>query len=270
MYLAVDIGGTKTLVAKFSEEGEILYEEPFQTPADYADLIKTLKERTPAHIFADCTAGTIAIPGRADRDNGVGVVFGNRPWQNIPIINDFKSHIDIPLSLDNDANLAGLSEALYRKDRFRKVLYITVSTGIGSGFAIDGHISPDFQDAEIGFMLIEHEGKRGYWQDFASGTALVKQLGKHASEIEDEQDWALLAEYLSIGVINVCAMLNPEVIVFGGGVGKYFSKFENLLKRELAKYPTPMIDIPPIEVALNPDRAVIYGCYELTKMNQKS
>jgi glucokinase len=269
MYLAIDIGGTKTLVAKFSDQGEILYEEPFQTPADYPELVEVLKQQTPTELFEDCTAGTIAIPGKADRKNGLGLVFGNRPWRDIPIINDFKAHLDIPLSLDNDANLAGLSEAIYRADKYRKVLYITVSTGIGSGFAIDGQIAPDFQDAEIGFMIIEHKGQRGYWQDFASGTALVKQLGKTAGEIEDEQEWALLAEYLSIGVINVCAILNPEVIVFGGGVGKYFSKFESLLQNELTKYQTPMIDIPPIEVAINPDRAVIYGCYELTKLRAK-
>jgi predicted NBD/HSP70 family sugar kinase len=268
MYLAVDIGGTKTLVAKFSEDGKIVLQELFKTPDEYEDLIQVLKDHTPTDKFGDCTAGTVAIPGRADRENGIGVVFGNRPWLNIPIINDFKPHLNIPLYLDNDANLAGLSEAIYRKDRYRKVLYITVSTGIGGGFIIDGEIAPDFQDTEIGFMLVEHKGERKYWQDFASGTALVKTLGKQASEIEKEEDWRVLAESLAVGVVDLSATLGPDVIVFGGGVGRHLPKFKHLLEEYIAKYESPMVTIPPIELAINPDTAVIYGCYELTKMRQ--
>ena len=83
-----------------------------------------------------------------------------------------------------------------------------------------------------------------------------------ASEITDTATWAEIVRTLTPGFIELVAVLNPEVIVVGGGAGHYLDRFHDLLVQDLEQYQTPMLQIPPILPAKNPDEAVIYGCYE--------
>jgi predicted NBD/HSP70 family sugar kinase len=59
--------------------------------------------------------------------------------------------------------------------------------------------------------------------------------------------------------------VQPEVIVIGGSVGGHLSRFKDFLEKELKKFETPLIPIPPIRQAQRPDDAVLYGCYDLAK-----
>ena len=176
MILAIDVGGTKTLVASFTMDGISTQEIKFPTPKDYptfiAELANTIANLT-TKKFVRCV---IAMPGKVDRTNGVIVAFGNLAWHNVPIVADVQKHISAPIHVENDANLAGLSEAHLLKD-YKKVLYITVSTGIGGVMIVNGKIDPNTQDAEYGQMLLEHEGKLTRWEKFASGSAIVAHFG---------------------------------------------------------------------------------------------
>jgi glucokinase len=60
-------------------------------------------------------------------------------------------------------------------------------------------------------------------------------------------------------------MIQPDLIVIGGGVGTHFEKFEKPLLNELKKYENPLAPTPLIRKAVHPEEAVIYGCYELAK-----
>ena len=71
---------------------------------------------------------------------------GNLPWQDVPIAKDVESIIHCPTMIENDAKLAGLSEAMLVKD-YRRVLYVTIGTGIGTAIIIDQMIHPDFAGA---------------------------------------------------------------------------------------------------------------------------
>jgi len=266
MFGAVDIGGTKTLLATFSSEGELVDKFRFETPKDYKVFISELGKALGQLKPAKYKIVTVAAPGEVDRNRGVVPAFGNLPWQNTPIRDDIEKVYKCPALVENDARLAGLSEALLLK-YYRKVLYITISTGINGGLIIDGSISPDFETMELGQMLFEHDGKLERWESFASGRAIVQEFGKPAKDIVDPRAWYIIAHNIAIGLIDLIASMTPDIIVIGGGVGSHFNKFKDRLNEDLQNYTNDLLVLPPIVGAKRPEDAVIYGCYDLGKVN---
>lgn len=267
MILSVDVGGSKVLVATFSDEGKVEKTKKFPTPIMYPDFIDELKK-----VVAELTDGqapeacTIAMPGVLNRDEGIVVSLGNLPWENLHIAEDLKDSIKCPIYLENDAKLAGLSEANLVKDLYSRVLYITVSTGIGVALTVDGVIDQSVHDAGGKGMMMEHQGKIMAWEEFASGKAIVEQTGKMASEITDDNDWYLVARNIAIGLSELITLFTPDVIVVGGGVGTHLEKYHEKLHEELEIYRSHMIEkMPQIIKAQHPEEAVTYGGYLLAK-----
>ena len=269
MYVGIDIGGTKTLVATLTDEGVIKESVKFPTPADYDDFIKELAHTVANFATKEFKGGALAAPGTLDRHTGVVKVFGNLGWKNVPLLRDVEKITDCPMVMENDAKLAALSEAMLLKHDYHKVLYITISTGIGYGLVVDGTIDSNVGDAGGKGILVEWHGKLTPWESFASGSALVRRFGKRASDLEDPKAWGTFAKDLSLGFLELIAILQPEIIVVGGGAGHYLEKFHKELLANLKKYETPMLPIPKIIKAQRPDEAVVYGCYDLAKMHFK-
>lgn len=265
MYAAVDVGGTKTLVAVLDNKGKIIERAKFPTPVEYEDFKVKLAEVVAKLSTNQFSRVSVALPGRINRTRGIGIRMGNLKWQNIPIQTDAEKIFGSEVLVENDAKLAGLSEALLLNEKYTKVLYVTISTGIGLGLIVGGRIDADVSDSGGNSVMLEHKGKTVSWESFASGKAIVKRFGKKASEIEDKQIWKTIAKDFAAGLITVIAMMSPDVVVIGGGVGSHFDKYGAYLKEYLNKYETPMMPIPPIVKAKHPEEAVIYGCYELAK-----
>lgn len=264
MYLGIDIGGTKTLVACLDNEGVIQESVKFPTPKIYRSFLKELAISVANLSTNTFIAAGVAAPGRIDRERGVVVAFGNLPWKEIPLKEDVERIVNCPVALDNDANLAGLSEAMLLKD-YRTVLYVTISTGIGTGVITDCKIDPDFEDSEGGQILLEHKGALQRWETFASGRAIVQRFGKRASEITDDKTWKIICRDLATGLFDLTTLMQPDAIVLGGGVGSYFERYAPFLSKELAHFETPLTPIPPLFKAKRPEEAVVYGCYDLAK-----
>lgn len=267
MYLGVDVGGTKTLLVVFDVDGKIKESLKFETPEQYDEFISTLEANVANLATKDFRAACMAVPGRIDRKEGVARAFGNRPWVDVPIGQDAEKIFDCPLIIENDAKLAALSEARYIIKDFKKVLYITVSTGIGGGFIINGKIDPNFQDMEVGQLLLEHDGKLMDWEDFGSGRAFQKKFGTRVSETDPQNTaaWYYLARNIAIGLIDLIVTLTPEAIILGGGVGAHYDLFKDRLAEELEIYENPLVPIPPIFPAKHAEEAVINGCWDLLK-----
>ena len=262
MFLGTDVGGTKTLLAVFDENGQILQQFKFPTPQKYEDFLteleKALQELRNYQIRACCCA----IPGKVDRKNGVGVVYGNLAWHDSPIKDDISRLLGgIDVAVENDANLAGLYEASLYHKQYKKVLYLTIGTGIGDAEIINGVIDPSFADSEAGQTLLDHGGQLVRWEDLASGRALKQRYGRKASEINDPRIWQAYTNDLALGLTELIAIMQPEVIIVGGGVGAHFNKYGDFLTAELKRHEGPMVPIPPIVQAKRPEEAVIYGCY---------
>ncbi len=260
--LAIDVGGTKTLLASFDAGGKVTEKVKFPTPSIYQDFISELTKAVAGLTTTKFEKCIIAMPARLDRRAGVAIAFGNLDWHDVPIVDDLEREFAIPVKVENDAKLAGLSEANLLP-QYRKVLYLTVSTGIGGVMIINGKIDHNNQDAEYGHMLLEHEGSLQRWEHFASGKAIVAKFGKRADQIEDQSTWYVVARNIAIGLIDVIAATTPDAIVIGGGVGSHFAKFGDKLVEELKIYEDDLLHVPPVFGAQNAEEAVIYGCYIL-------
>lgn len=270
MYLTIDIGGTKTLLARMKKSGKIEESIKFPTPEKYPAFIKQLAENIDKITTDKWQLICVAAPGKIDRDKGVCIAFGNLPWKNIPLRDDIGKLIRVPILIENDAKLAALSEARLLKPPRKKVMYLTVSTGIGGGTVVDNKLDPDLVDAEVGHMLFERNGKLVKWESFASGKAIVRRFGKLASEIDDPAIWKIIARDLAMGILDIAANTYPDIIVIGGGVGSHFHKYGKFLNAELKRYQDPLITLPEVVQAKNPEEAVIHGCYELIKDYESS
>lgn len=269
MYLGIDVGASKTLFAVFEPGGQLVYEHKIPTPKDYeqfkSEISKALRSDLSQYKFTDCCA---ALPGWFDFKNHILMAMGNLDWQNIHIKKDLEELMPgVKVLVHNDAKLAGLSEALLVQEKYRKVLYLTISTGIGGGIIIDGVIDPDFANFEPGQMMIEHDGQSQKWESFASGRALKAQYGQLAAEIEDQNIWKQFAGLLAVGLVDLLATIQPQVVVIGGGVGAHFEKFKAFLEADLNANKNPMIPIPPLVKAQRAEEAVIYGCYDYIAQN---
>jgi predicted NBD/HSP70 family sugar kinase len=267
-YLAIDVGGTKTLFAVFAPDGELVCQCKVKTASEYgqfkADLADNIKKLSRFKFsYVGC-----AIPGRIDFDSGVGQDFGNLPWENVPIGADLRALLpDAKVLLHNDAKLAGLSETLLLRGQYKKVLYLTISTGIGGGVITNGVIDQDFENFEPGQMVFEYQGKLQQWEDIASGRSLMSRYGKPASEIDDPAVWREYVKTLVAGLEDVLANVQPDAVVIGGGVGAHFEKFKTYLEQQLSDINNPLVPTPPLLKAQRPEEAVIYGCYEYIKQN---
>lgn len=261
MIVAVDTGGTKTLVAVFDTDGKIIAKEKFPTPVDIGEYVSELKATIDQLIDTDTISCiSAALPGTIE--NGIMVRAGNLGWRDVDIKSLLSNHYSCPIIIENDANLAGLAEARALTTTPNNSLYITVSTGIGTGIITNGSIDPNFATTEGGQIMLEHEGHFAHWETFASGKAILGKYGKLASEIDDEATWREISHNLAKGFLVLIPALNPGIIILGGGVGTHFEKFKGplleILHENLTEKSTP---IPTIVQAAHPEEAVIYGCY---------
>jgi predicted NBD/HSP70 family sugar kinase len=266
MYIGIDVGGTKTFVASLDENGVITEQVRYLTPQDYSEFLIALSTALEGFKVTDFWSGGIGIPVTVfDRQNGLAKSFGNLSWKNVAVQQDVEKICHCPIAVENDAKLAGLSEAMLLKENFQKVLYVTVSTGIGFSFIDHEKIDTNIGDSGGHDLLIEYEGKLTPWESFASGHAIVDRFGKKAADINDTESWQIISHDLSKGLIELIALTEPEIIVIGGSVGTYFDKYGSLLQAEIEKYDLPLLKMPLIKGAQRAEEAVIYGCYDLAK-----
>jgi predicted NBD/HSP70 family sugar kinase len=145
MLVAVDTGGTKTLVASFLEDGRIGEQFKFPTPKTTHEWTATLKEVLETHFGTETVeAIVVAMPGIVK--NGVAIWCNNLKWANFDVASALTGILGgAPLFIENDANLAGLAETRQLKEIPALSLYVTISTGIGSGIITEGTINPDLR-----------------------------------------------------------------------------------------------------------------------------
>jgi predicted NBD/HSP70 family sugar kinase len=265
MYIAVDIGGTKTLLAKYESDGQLLDCLKFKTNTDYAAFVADLIQKiSDYNQGGQAKAVAIAVPGHVN-EQGVIEGFGNLDWTDKDLVGDL-SPVNLPIILDNDANFGALGEAnMGAGAGKRKVLYVTVSTGIGTGVVIDGKIDPVMQESEGGQILLNHDGKVMAWEKFASGKAFYEHYGLEGKDVDNPAIWQDFAEDIAQGMWNLIALVQPDIVVVGGSMGVHFAKYGKFLSDKLAQFESPVIDHPPIVQAKDPDNAVINGCYQAAK-----
>lgn len=257
--IAVDLGGTRVRAARLSERLDILAREETLTESTAGldatlgrikDLIRTVWPTDGATV-----AGIgISAPGPLNPVTGVIVAPPNlKGWHNVPLGNILKETFAVPVYVGNDANVAALAETVLGAARgCRNVVFITVSTGIGSGMICDGKmlLGTTGLAAEAGHIIMIVDGKVSSLEKESAGPALARkardriQSGEnslmsalvkgdlagitgatvgHAVEQNDPLALEIVAEggrILGLGMVSLLHLFNPEVLVFGGGVSQ--------------------------------------------------
>lgn len=261
MIIAVDTGGTKTLIACFSEKGGITEQVRFPTPQNQNEYLALLA-KTLHSLMKNTkpTAISISMPGLVKK--GVVVRFGNLPWKNYAIVNDLKNEFpEIPIFVENDANLGGLAETRALSPVPESCIYVAIRTGIGTAIIEDGQIARATRHSEGGHMLVEYDGVVQPWERFASGKAIYGAYGKYARDITSERIWHQITDRISRGFLALIPVVQPEVIIIGGSMGTHFGKFGTHLARLLAERLPDYVACPRVIAARHPEEAVLHGCY---------
>lgn len=261
MLVTVDTGGTKTLIARFERDGTIGEVIKFPTPLSQDEYVMQLRETLQKNYSDEpVEAIVVALPGIV-RD-GVAVWCNNLGWKNFDAhsaLSDVLGHT--PVLIENDANLAGLAETRILDPMPISSLYVTISTGIGTGMITNGKIDPGLRYSEGGRLQVEFDGVVREWEDFASGKAVYATFGKYARDIKSERTWRQIADRISRGFLALIPIIQPDVVIIGGSIGTYFDKFGPQLEAILKEKLPPHIACPRFQQAKHPEQAVIYGCY---------
>lgn len=259
MIIAIDVGGTKTLVTTFSSSGEMAENVvKFPTPLGIPEFIDEIKSLL-GDVESKITNIVVGVPGIVK--DGIVIECGNLPWRNFHLKSALEETYNCAVQIENDAKLAGLAEANSLKPVPDSCLYITIGTGIGSALILHGKLDPALSGSEAGHMELQTEEGLLEWENLASGRAIAVRYGTEASKISKDSQWKEIANDFSAGLQVLIPALQPNVVIIGGGIGQYFEKFEAHLKQILQKNLPAMIKLPPIKKATHPDLAVIYGCY---------
>ena len=232
-------------------------ERPFEEIfADMATCIYALLGETGISLDEIKSIG-IGTPGCLNSKKGILVFAGNFKYGTLVNYRELmKKHFDLPVYIGNDANAAALAEARVGAAKgAESAVMVTLGTGIGGGIVLGGKIYEGFLSSagELGHIVIVHDGeqctcgRKGCWEAYASVTALVRQTkeamrnnpdsimnripmdqvnGRTSFDAAKQGDKAALSvvsqyqEYVAEGLANIANILNPEVMVIGGGICK--------------------------------------------------
>lgn len=261
MLIAVDTGGTKTLVAGFSNTGTITASTKFATPKNQGVYLKAVKKSILEVADGEPVDSIVlALPGVIK--DGVALWCHNLGWYKFPIQQMLGDMFPgVPTRIENDANLAGLGSTRLLDPVPSSSLYVTFSTGVGTSVITNGKLNPGFLNSEGGHAVIKHEGEFKFWEKISSGKRLYETYGKYARDITDDKTWRDVAYRMSLGLLVLVPFMQPDTVIIGGSMGSYFDRYGHHLKEILDNQLISDIIRPNIIAATHPEEAVVYGCY---------
>lgn len=233
----------------------------FPTPPDQAEYIRQLTY-TIEEVAQEAAIEIIVVAMPGIVKDGVAVWCNNLKWSSFNVQSALQHYFpNTTILVENDANLGGLGEVRRTRPIPASALYVTVSTGIGTGYIVDGRIDPGLRLSEGGRALVEFDGVVQEWEAFASGSAIVRTYGKYARDIHDSKTWHHIADRISRGFLAIIPIIQPDVIIIGGSIGSYFTQYHETLVGLLREHLPHHIPVPIFIQAHTPEEAVIYGCY---------
>ncbi len=257
--IGVDLGGTRLRAARLNRQLEIQQrEETLSEGAAGYDVtlarVKTLIQAVMPKDRSQVAGIGLSVPGPLNPLTGVVVSPPNlKGWHNVPLADILRREFDVPVYIGNDANVAGLAETVRGAAQgCRHVIFITVSTGIGSGMIIEGKmlLGKNGLAAEAGHMTLIVDGRVSSLEKEASGPALARKAreriasgaessietlvngdlslieGKTVGQAAVQGDPLALdivregGRMLGLGMVSLLHLFNPEILVFGGGVSQ--------------------------------------------------
>lgn len=275
-YLGVDIGGTNVKLAAVSPRGRVLARGVIETLPGAGARRAFGRIHGAARTLAGATgvaAVGIGCAGLVDARTGVLHSSPNLPdWRGTAIARLARRHFRVPVFVENDATCAAFGESLARGERGRNLIAITLGTGVGGGVVVDGRVVHGAQGfgGEIGHMTVDPDGPRcrcgarGCLEAYA-GSYGIARLARSAlrarGRVWDRRrgpltDRAVMdaargrdaaaraavreaGEHLGIAIASLIDVLNPSVVVVGGGIAAAFDVLEPHVTRAVRRHAFP-------------------------------
>lgn len=287
--VAIDIGGTNTRVALADEELNIIERKQFATDSENPDVTLGKIAEVIKSFDCDIVGAGMSCPGPLDLINGKILTPPNLKgqWHNLKVAEELSKLINKPIYLENDANLAGLAEAVVGEGKdYNYVQFFTVSTGLGAGFVINKEIyhgAHGFGN-EVANCVMMKDGPShgsiipGGIEAISSGTAITSRAVKagldvkHAGEVNDlakagnevaKQIMDDAKEYLANFIGVVYGYADPEIVILGGSVALKIDGFveevEALAKERVYEIMKPYVKVR--KSTLNEDSGLIGAAY---------
>lgn len=290
--IGIDLGGTKITFSLFNLNAELLAQHQestydVTTRREFLDLfsasIESFIEQN--HIPRDkLKVIGIATPGIVDYRSGT-VLEGspNLPeWDNIPLADELNARLNIRVVLENDIRAALIGEMWKGKCRHvHSAALIGIGTGLGSALLMDGKIIRGINNAagEIGYMLFERNHltqnwkNKGCFENYCSGSGLKERMSAlsgqsmNAHEIliaaaQGETLPAMLleemADYLTIGILNMVTIANLEKVILTGGVSQSAELFMPRVQANLDRHLFANTRVS-VELSELKEKAPLYG-----------
>ena len=299
--IGIDVGGTNIKLGIINSKGRIVSRASFSTGkyaerrsrliSALAEAIKELLEDT-CLDFKDILGVGIGLPGLIDPHRGIVNFLPNiQGWKNVPLKKVMEEKLGVPVFLDNDVNLVTLGEWKFGAGRgYNNLLCMTLGTGIGGGLVLNGELyrGEGFVAGEIGHMPLNEKGPvcncGGYacFERYVGNRILQEKAAKifknkriqledvfeltKAGNVRAAQFWDEVASHIGNGLVGIVNILNPRLIIIGGGVANSYRFMINAINK-IVKNRSMSVQAKMVKIArakLGNDAGII-GAYVLVK-----
>lgn len=276
--LSLDLGGTHVRVARVASDGTIIKRIRVATPVADPDpsALVTLIEQI--RVDSDADRIVIGVPGVVDNETQTIETGVNLPQAWLPFLGGawFQERTGLVVSLANDADLAAVGESSFGAGAtFGDTVYVTVSTGVGAGMVLGRRlVGGRHSGAEIGHTVIDimaaKDGRPSTVEEIGSGTAIEREAKRsgieetgaafadlvRAGEPRASVIWERAMEAVGFGIVNMCWLATPEVVVVGGGVGMNGDISLPILRRVVKEHGPAILPVEIVTASLGDDAAL--------------
>ena len=292
---AADLGGTHLRAAMVDQQGRIQSRYKQNTPQgdDPNAIVEAVVKAVHEFGNARISAVSLVVPGTVNVEEGAVVKAPNLPClDGFRLASALSSRLDLPVIIENDANAAAVGEMWQGAAAgCRTIICVTLGTGVGGGIILDGKLwrGVDGAAAEIGHMCVDPFGgvactcgSRGCLEVFASATAIVRMTREASprypdSVLQQEDGWTAsmifevgkqgdelaleifrrMGVYLGIGLANLINILNPEMIVIGGGVVNGWDLFAKHMQQQVEERAFPLLRVNIVRAKCGDDAGLL-------------
>ncbi|WP_213422465.1 ROK family transcriptional regulator [Bhargavaea massiliensis] len=298
--IGIDIGGTKVAVGITDLKGELESYRTFTTQQhldrDFFHAMRKITDEMMAELSLDkeeILGVGVGVPGVTNVQTGIVEEAPALQWRNYPVREKLEEVFPYPVYVDNDVNIGVLGEHWTGRGKGKQnLIYIAIGTGIGSGIILNGQLfrGSQYSAGEIGYMVTDrslaksyqpsYEGY-GFLESVAGGTsvgrALSERLGREVTAAEafdryrsgdrDATETIRHAlEHLGVAVANYVSLLNPEMIILGGGLSQSFDVIRPIVSDNVKRYAPKECEI--VRTAFGQEAGVIGAVALLLKEHE--
>lgn len=281
--IGIDLGGTNIAGGLADTDGKLLHTDSMPTglpcsAEQIADRITALCRRMTEAAGLDLREAAwvgVGAPGSVDTATGTVLYANNLDFHNAPLGALLRERLDLPVFVDNDANVAAWGEYCAGAGAgSRSMVMITLGTGVGGGVILDGRMLTGCNGAaaELGHIVIQQDGKlctcgmRGCFEQYGSVTALIDQAREAMDADPHSKLWELAdgdkanvtgrvvfdaraagdataravveryIGYLCVGITSIINVFQPDILCVGGGVSRQGDLLVEPLRAYNARY----------------------------------